>query len=97
MKKPKIDPNKPSILTDDMKHCYLCGSPYQIEWHHILSNSNRNKSTLYKLIVPLCRNCHREVHSNYQKMEALRIKGQEAFEREYPDKDFLAIFHRRYK
>lgn len=97
MKRPKIDPNNPSIIVKDMTHCLLCGKTNNIEWHHVFSNSNRNKSTEYKLIVPLCQRCHQQVHQDYELMHQLRVIGQIAFEKEYPNKDFLSIFHRNYK
>lgn len=88
-----------SIITDDMSTCFLCGSTRNIEYHHILSNSNRKKSTEYGLIVPLCRECHRGsngVHANYSKMKYLREIGQQAFIKHYPELDFIKIFHKNY-
>jgi len=96
-KKPRIDTNNPSIITKDMKHCYLCGSPYNIEYHHIMSNANRNKSTIYKLIVPLCKTCHQKAHADYEVMKKLRVIAQERFEIEYPELDWFTLFHRNYK
>lgn len=88
-----------SIITDDMTTCYLCGSPYYIEIHHIMSNAHRTKSTRYGLVVPLCRNCHRGpngVHSDYSKMKYLRKIAQEKFEVAYPDLDWFELFHKNY-
>jgi 5-methylcytosine-specific restriction endonuclease McrA len=88
-----------SIICEDMTTCYLCGSSYYIEIHHVFSGFNRSKSTKYGLVVPLCRNCHRGdegVHSNYSKMKYLRKIGQQKFEEKYPDLDFIKIFGRNY-
>lgn len=87
---------KTSIVDGGIRRCYLCGSPYQIEVHHIFSNANRKKSTEYGLVVCLCRTCHQKAHKDYQVMKKLRVIGQQAFQREYPDLDFLKIFGRNY-
>lgn len=92
----------PSIVQDmSKKECFICGSKYHLEAHHIFGGAMRKKSTQYGLVVWLCHNCHNEppngVHFNREKMDWLRKIGQEAFERKYPNKDFLAEFHRNYK
>lgn len=89
-----------SIITNDMNHCYLCGSSNWIEVHHIFGGPNRNNSTKYGLVVPLCHYCHNEppngVHHNRERMDQIKKIGQEAFVKAYPDKDFLEIFHKNY-
>lgn len=89
-----------SIITNDKEHCFLCGSKRWIEIHHIFGGSNRKHSTKYGLVVPLCHDCHNEppngVHFNKERMDYLRKLGQEAFIREYPNLDFLKIFHKNY-
>ena len=90
----------PSIITDDMSHCYLCGSPRWIEIHHIFPSGLRKKSTEYGMVVPLCHDCHQGpngVHANRQKMDYIKRVAQEKFEEAHPDLDFLKIFHRSYK
>lgn len=90
-----------SILTDDLEHCFICGRGGWIEMHHIFGGPFRPKSGKYGLVVPLCHWCHNEppngVHHNRQRMDWLREKGQEAFEREYPDKSFIKEFGRNYR
>ena len=89
-----------SIITDDMNHCFLCGSSHWIEIHHIFGGANRDKSTEYGLIVPLCHYCHNEppngVHHNSKRMKYLRQLGQAKFETTYQDKDFIQIFGKNY-
>lgn len=90
----------PSIMTDDMHHCYLCGSPLNIEWHHIYPSGLRKKSTEYGMVVPLCRDCHQGkngVHNNIERMNRLRAEGQIRFEERYPDESFLQVFKRNWK
>lgn len=90
-----------SILTTNFTKCYMCGRSQWIEIHHIFGGALRNKSTRYGLVVPLCHFCHNEppagVHFNRKNMDYLREQGQLAFEKAYPDLDFVEIFHRNYK
>ena len=85
-----------SIMTDDMNHCYLCGSMRNIQVHHIYGGyANRKLSTKYGLVVPLCYDCHlgtHGVHFDSKKMRYLRILGQERFEEVYPSLSFSKIF-----
>lgn len=90
----------PSIMTDDMHHCYLCGSPRDIEIHHIYPSGLRRKSTEYGMVVPLCRDCHQGphgVHNNIERMNKLRAEGQVRFEERYPNESFLQVFKRNWK
>ena len=89
-----------SIITEDMNHCYLCGSTKWIEWHHIFNGPCRKLSTQYGLIVPLCHWCHNEppngVHYNIEKRTFLKQVGQTIFMKKYPELDFMKIFKRNY-
>ncbi|MBR2680840.1 MAG: hypothetical protein IKE23_08845 [Exiguobacterium sp.] len=89
-----------TIMTTDYHHCFLCGSPEHIEWHHIYPSGLRKKSTEYGMVVPLCRSCHQGphgVHSNVEKLNKLKALGQEMFERKYPTESFLRVFHRNWR
>ena len=92
---------KNSILTDNLEQCMLCGSYDEIERHHIMNGADRNKSTKYKLIAPLCVYCHRigrhAVHQNRENSDRLKAKAQLAFEEHYPELSFLQIFGRNFK
>lgn len=90
----------PSIITEDMEHCFLCGSTRWIEVHHIFSGAFRKKSTEYGLVVPLCHWCHNEapngVHQNYERRLYLKQVGQTIFMQKYPNLDFIKLFGRNY-
>ena len=90
-----------SIITDDMGSCYNCGSVQNIEIHEIYFGSQRDKSIKYGLVVPLCPECHKGtygVHGSKGRMLNISLKehGQIAFEKKFPDLDFLKIFGRNY-
>ena len=73
----------------------------RIERHHIMSGSDRNKSTKYGLIAPLCTKHHRigndAVHQSRQTNDKLKALAHIAFEKHYPKLDWLKIFGRNYK
>ena len=91
---------KQSILTGDMEHCMVCGSPYP-EVHHVLyGTSNRKWSDKYGLTVPLCAEHHRgtALSPHFNKDFDLELKkyAQERFQEKYPELDFREIFGRNY-
>lgn len=50
-------------ITELEPYCQLCGSPYQLNRHHIRYGSCGRKTYIGNIIV-LCERCHRLVHSN---------------------------------
>ena len=86
-----------SILQTE-KQCYICGAKF-VHCHHIFGGPNRSLSEQYGLKLWLCPRHHTGpdgVHQNPKLMKKLRKLGQRAFERAYPDLDFLSIFGRDY-
>ena len=83
-------------LEDNGSMCHLCGRPYA-EIHHIFGAANRDKSTKYGMIVPLCSSCHSLVHRDRDISYKLKAEYQEKFEREHPDLDFHKVFGKMYK
>lgn len=86
---------KESLFTNDMDHCYLCGLPKD-DIHEVYQGRNRINSIKYKLVIPLCRFCHSNLHNNYELINQLRKQGQILFEQNY-DIDFVSIFYKNYK
>lgn len=92
---------KKSIITDDMEHCYICGSPY-VETHHCYhGTANRKMADKYKLVIPLCRKHHTgsldSVHRNAEMDNAIKRIAQEAFEtKKGTREDFMRIFGKSY-
>ena len=80
--------------------CHLCGRRGCLETHHVIGgNPGRKLSERYGLKVHLCYQCHRGpdgVHANKKKRRMLQREAQEAFEKEYPGKNWMEIFGRNY-
>lgn len=77
--------------------CYFCGSPYDLEKHHIFGGPNRKLSEEDGLTVTLCAMCHREgrtaVHRNKVMMAYLHKVGETAWINKYGT---LEEFRERY-
>ena len=91
---------KVSNLTDDMEHCYECGSPYA-ECHHVFFGSFQKKySDIFKLYIPLCAEHHKGnsgPHLNREKDLEYKKMAQRYFEENLGDrKDFMMNFGKYY-
>jgi len=86
---------KESLFTNDMDHCYFCGKPKD-DIHEVYQGRNRHNSIKYKLIIPVCRKHHDELHDNQQLQNILKKQGQILFEQNY-DIEFVSIFYKNYK
>lgn len=97
-----------SIMHKKDGTCYLCMllnqdyGPKLLEEHHcIYGSARRILSETYGLKVYLCPEHHRTgknaVHQNSEISDLVKKKAQEAFEREYPQLNFLNIFGKNYK
>ena len=92
---------KKSIVTDDMEHCYICGSPYVQIHHCIHGTANRKMADKYKLVIPLCMKHHtgsmESVHRNPDMDLKIKQIAQEAFESKKGNReDFIRIFGKSY-
>lgn len=57
-----------SILTKNLKVCYLCGSTEDVDRHHCFhGEKGRKLATQYHLVVGLCYECHRGPHGVHNK------------------------------
>lgn len=97
----KLERSRTSILTNDMKHCFLCNRILEhINRREIFFGRNRLKSMEYGLVVYLCDDCHTisdlSVHNNYFTDLKLKQLGQAAFEKKHSHEDFMRIFGKNY-
>lgn len=57
---------------------------------------NKQLSIKFGLVIPLCLECHQEMHRNIELQEMWHEKGQVAFEETYPRLSFVEIFRCNY-
>lgn len=88
----KLERNRFSLFTDDDSKCMLCGSDYQLTWNEVFRGKNRKLSMQYGLCQRLCLECHRKYQDDSEFNDIWHKKGQETFNKEYPDLNFQKIF-----
>lgn len=91
----KLERNRYSILTDDLKHCYICKSE-NVDIHEIYGGHNRRQSMKFGFCIPLCRKHHTSVTFDVFKALELKIKCQEKFEETDTRDNFIKIIGRNY-
>ena len=91
----KLERNRTSLFTDDLTCCIICGKPKD-HLHEIFFGKNRINSIKYKLIIPVCFECHSKIHNDIILQKEWFIKGQTKFNEVYPDLDFVEIFGKNY-
>ena len=92
----KMERERFSLFTDDDSKCMLCGSKYQLTWNEIFRGKNRKLSMKYGLVQRLCLSCHMKYQDDPVFNEIWHKKGQIAFNKHYPELDFVKIFGRNY-
>lgn len=95
-KQAQAEKNRKSIFTNDLYHCIICGKKRD-NLHEVFFGRNRQLSIEYGLVIPLCIECHQEMHKNKELQEMWHEKGQTVFEKAYPRLSFIEIFKRNYR
>ena len=92
----KLERNRFSVFNDNLEHCIICKRKKE-HLHEIFFGSNRKKSMQYGFIIPLCHECHSEMHRNKDWQEYWHIKGQEYWEEFIGSRDeFIKVFGKSY-
>ena len=101
-KQAKAEKNRYSILTDDLKHCIICGKA-PVNLHEIFYGSNRHNSIKWGLVIPLCVAEHhvgnaKGIHANKKIDLEWKKKGQLIFMKHYNKNvdDFISVFGKNY-
>lgn len=88
-----------SIL-DNKTECFVCRTTKNLHKHHIYYGvQNRDNSEKWGCVVWLCREHHvgqTGVHFNKDFNDQLKMVTQLAFEKRYPNENFVAIFGKNY-
>lgn len=76
-----------SILTKYTQNCLVCGVPNAEPHHCCFSRANRQLSDRDGLIIPLCRECHEELHKGKVSQALSKMLGQIAWEGKYGSRE----------
>lgn len=90
----KKEKDRFSIFTPNLSKCIKCGSIYgHIDKHELFPGRNRSNSIKYGFVIPLCRQCHRDITNNYEYINYWKVKAQTYFEKNIGTKEeFVKIF-----
>lgn len=95
-KQKKLEDKRFSIITDNLKVCYICKQKPKEDLHEVFGGCNRRKSIEWGLVIPVCRECH----SKWDIDSKLRIETQEyvqqIFEKQYSHELFMTEFKKNY-
>ena len=85
-------------MIDKRRQCFICGSHYPLERHHVIHGHGRRKQAdRFGLVVYLCHKCHTELHDKGTWDKELQRYGQMVFERDHGTREeFRKIFGRSY-
>ena len=90
---------KKSIMTDNMKACYICGAPRD-HIHHIFGgylSKNRQHSDEDGLFIPVCAKCHDEIHNGNQALKnGLHMQAQLKYEQTHTREEFRKRYGKSY-
>ena len=90
-----LESKRYSILTDNLKVCYICGEKKD-DLHEIFGGSNRRKSMIWGLVIPICRQCHQEWKEGRYMREEIQLVTQIAFEKKYSHELFMKEFKKNF-
>lgn len=94
----RLERNRFSIFTNDLKHCYFDGKE-DVDLHEIFGGCRRIVSMQYGLVLPVCRYHHTLIENDekaklYWKQIAEK-KWLEVYE-PFTKEDFIKIFGKNY-
>lgn len=91
----RIERKRYSIMTDDLKRCYICGlSPVDI--HEVYNGCHRLASMENGFCLPLCRRHHRQATEDAWFASQLKILMQLKYEKTHTRAEFMKIIGRNY-
>lgn len=92
----KLENNRFSIITDNLKICYICNQNKKEDLHEIFGGCNRVKSMQWGLVIPICRECHQEWKENKELRIKYQKESQQKFENKYNHELFMQEFRKNY-
>lgn len=92
-KRIRLEKNRFSIFTKNFNQCFYCKTKQnKMDLHEVYGGSNRTRSMINGLVVPLCRKCH----SNEDIISKLRIDLQKEYEKTHTREEFIKLIGKSY-
>ena len=85
-----------SIITNNLKICYVCQKRKKDDLNEVFEGSNRQMSMKYRLVIPVCRTCHTEYDLNKELRQKYQREAQKIFEEKYGHDLFMQEFKKNY-
>lgn len=92
----KLEDKRFSIVTSNLKICYICKQKKKRDLHEIFGGSNRQKSMEWGLVLPICGGCHEKWKFNKELRKKYQQEGQQKFEEKYSHDLFMTEFRKNY-
>lgn len=93
----QLESKRYSILTDNLKICYICNEKKKDDLHEVFGGSNRQKSMIWGLVIPICRECHDEWDVNKSLRKQIQQKTKEEFIKRNTKEKFREEFGKYYE
>ena len=76
--------------------CFICGSPVNLQRHHMVHGSRRAAADRHDLTCMLCVNCHARLHDKGEHDRELEKMAQTVFEASHGHDAWMAEFSKSY-
>ena len=95
-KRSKMERNRFSVFTDDLKKCFFCDNPKD-DMHELIPGRNRRNCMKYGFCLPICRYHHDLWQEDITFKKHWAKNCQNYFEQHYGTRDeFIEIFKKNY-
>ena len=92
----RLENNRFSIITDNLKTCYICKQKKKDDLNEVFEGSNRQMSMKYGLVIPSCRECHNKYDLDINLRSKYMKEAQIIFESIYSHELFMKEFKKNY-
>lgn len=91
----KLEKERYSILTTNLKKCYLCNKKKE-HIHEIYKGCNRQISMKNGFCIPICSMCHIETDLNSELDKGLKKLCQKEYEKTHTREKFIKLIKKSY-
>lgn len=97
-KRRKLEESRFSVFTIDLTTCYFHKDRTKDDLHELIFGRNRYNSIKYGFVLPVCRECHDQLHNDCELQLFWKRKCQDYYEKNVgTTEQFIEIFKKNYK